>query len=244
MRAITKERSRAILAGTLELSGFDSLRSVSVTYIDLSALTVRDCPALTGLLQTASVVQGDIDITLAGGAKVNVLTDRTLRLAVLPCDYEGTELDFTLYMDVIDAPYDCIGLDLHPDDGQGGCLTLIHEPSVGRYYTGWTDSEGEHCWDYPIFMPFMGMDAIRGEYRYSAHSMIAGPGSSFGVSVIPGESAVVTEEDIEEAIRIVEEEFAANWWGCTLVEIGYAGDDFTAAMKPYGLAANADKVIY
>ena len=54
------------------------------------------------------------------------------------------------------------------------------------------------------------------------------PGDISNVRIIPCESSIFTEEEIMAAINVILEEFnSESWWGCTMVEIGYAGDEAT-----------------
>lgn len=42
--------------------------------------------------------------------------------------------------------------------------------------------------------------------------------------VIKIESGLYSDEEITAAVRVIEDEFAKNWTGCSLTKIGYAGD--------------------
>ena len=55
-------------------------------------------------------------------------------------------------------------------------------------------------------------------------------GNIEGVVVKNADSKIYSQEEIDAAIAIIEEDFAANFDQCTLKEIGYAGD---AALKDY-----------
>lgn len=56
-------------------------------------------------------------------------------------------------------------------------------------------------------------------------------------------SEMYTEEDIVSAVAIIEEEFKAEWQGCTLTEIYYAGDDNSKEYQDWADRNNADEVI-
>lgn len=45
------------------------------------------------------------------------------------------------------------------------------------------------------------------------------------VTIVPAESALYSQEDIDAAVDTAMEYFEENFKGCTLVKIGYAGDD-------------------
>ncbi len=231
------------LEGTLELGGFDSLQRVELNGVVLYGLTVRDCPKLERLIQNLTVINGDIDLTLSRGAVVDVCAGTRIKLTVLPCDYEGTALDFTLTADT-EYGGEQVGLLLRPDNGEAGCIFLVHKPAEGFYYTGWTDADGAVVEESLHLMPFAGLGSITGEYHFTAHSAPASMGNTDNVRILPGESSAVKQEDIAEAIGIVKEYFHEHFFGCTLVEIGYAGDAIVNANKPYSPYADADQLIY
>ncbi len=60
--------------------------------------------------------------------------------------------------------------------------------------------------------------------------------NSASVKNVP--SALYTEAEISDAVSVVLSEFAHSWKGCTLREIGYAGDEKTAAETEYYLQKN------
>lgn len=49
----------------------------------------------------------------------------------------------------------------------------------------------------------------------------------------PYESSVYSDEDIDSAIQKIVSEFEEGWEGCTLLEIGYAGDEKSLAELAY-----------
>lgn len=57
------------------------------------------------------------------------------------------------------------------------------------------------------------------------------------------QSDLYSADDINAAITVIEEEFAADWDKCTLKEIGYAGDDVVKKNKSYKDDYKADEVI-
>jgi len=63
------------------------------------------------------------------------------------------------------------------------------------------------------------------------------------INVINCESEIYTEDDIETAISVTEEYFEENFAGCTLTEIGYAGDDVSAEYQDWADRNEADEVI-
>ena len=56
-------------------------------------------------------------------------------------------------------------------------------------------------------------------------------------------SDIYSADDINAAITVIEEEFAANWDRCTLKEIGYAGDKVVKKNKSYKDDYKADEVM-
>ena len=52
-----------------------------------------------------------------------------------------------------------------------------------------------------------------------------------------------SEEDINSAITTITEEFEKDWKGCTLTEIYYAGDDYSADHQEWATRNDADEVI-
>ncbi len=68
-------------------------------------------------------------------------------------------------------------------------------------------------------------------------------GEGSHINVINCESEIYTEDDIEEAISVTEEYFKEEFQGCTLTEIGYAGDDVSAEYQDWADRNEADEVI-
>ena len=56
-------------------------------------------------------------------------------------------------------------------------------------------------------------------------------------------SELYSQEEIKSAIAVIEREFKANWNGCTLKEIYYAGDDVSTDHQDWADRNNADDVI-
>ena len=52
-------------------------------------------------------------------------------------------------------------------------------------------------------------------------------GKSDGLTIVPAESSLYTQEDISAAISTAVAYFNKEFKGCTLTEIGYAGDEMT-----------------
>lgn len=57
------------------------------------------------------------------------------------------------------------------------------------------------------------------------------------------ESKLYSQDEIRSAIAVIEREFKANWNGCTLKEIYYAGDDVSTDYQDWADRNNADDVI-
>ena len=56
-------------------------------------------------------------------------------------------------------------------------------------------------------------------------------------------SEIYSADDINSAVDTIEKEFDANWNGCTLTEIYYAGDDYCTDFQEFADRNNADEVI-
>ena len=57
------------------------------------------------------------------------------------------------------------------------------------------------------------------------------------------DSETYSADDINSAVDTIEKEFDANWNGCTLTEIYYAGDDYCTDFQEFADRNNADEVI-
>ena len=57
------------------------------------------------------------------------------------------------------------------------------------------------------------------------------------------DSEIYSADDINSAVDTIEKEFDANWNGCTLTEIYYAGDDYCTDFQEFADRNNADEVI-
>ena len=56
-------------------------------------------------------------------------------------------------------------------------------------------------------------------------------------------SEIYTEEEIEEAFDVVLKEFRREFDGCTLIEMGYAGDETRSEQKEWAAQYKADECI-
>ena len=56
-------------------------------------------------------------------------------------------------------------------------------------------------------------------------------------------SEIYTEEDIEEAFDVALKEFRREFDGCTLIEMGYAGDETRSEQKEWAAQYKADECI-
>lgn len=63
------------------------------------------------------------------------------------------------------------------------------------------------------------------------------------VKVLPYESEMYTDAEIEEAIDVTKDYFKKHFDGCKLLEITYAGDERTTAEKEFASRHNADELI-
>ena len=60
---------------------------------------------------------------------------------------------------------------------------------------------------------------------------------------IGAKSEIYTEEDINEAFDVALKDFRKNFDGCTLIEMGYAGDDTRSEQKEWAAQYKADECI-
>ena len=58
-------------------------------------------------------------------------------------------------------------------------------------------------------------------------------GNVSGVKIIPAASDIYTQKDISDAVSVIIREFAAGWSHCTLLSIGYIGDDYDKEVEPF-----------
>ncbi|WP_026511261.1 MULTISPECIES: hypothetical protein [unclassified Butyrivibrio] len=74
-------------------------------------------------------------------------------------------------------------------------------------------------------------------------SLCACNGNVKNVQTHEVQSKLYSQADIDSAIAIIKSEFAANWKGCTLTEIYYAGDDISKEYQDWADRNDADEVI-
>lgn len=60
---------------------------------------------------------------------------------------------------------------------------------------------------------------------------------------IGAKSEIYTEEEINEAFDVALKDFRKNFDGCTLIEMGYAGDDTRSEQKEWAAQYKADECI-
>lgn len=68
-------------------------------------------------------------------------------------------------------------------------------------------------------------------------------GNTENVKIKTVESNVYSQKDIDDAINTIIKEFKADWYGCTLTEIYYAGDEASSAYQDWADRNNADETI-
>ena len=76
-----------------------------------------------------------------------------------------------------------------------------------------------------------------------AFSLCACGGNVKNVQTHEVPSDIYSQTDIDSAIAVIKEEFKANWKGCTLTEIYYAGDDISKSYQDLADRNNADEAI-
>lgn len=64
-----------------------------------------------------------------------------------------------------------------------------------------------------------------------------------GVRVKNCYSAVYTEQEIQQAIRVILQDFRKGFAGCTLTVIGYAGDEKSISYMEYARQKGADQAL-
>ena len=68
-------------------------------------------------------------------------------------------------------------------------------------------------------------------------------GNTRGVRIGKTGSEIYSQADIDAAVRVILREFAANWQGCTLRTIDYAGDESLAGAADTAARYGAEEVI-
>ena len=76
-----------------------------------------------------------------------------------------------------------------------------------------------------------------------ALSLIACGGDVSDVKILECQSEIYTDEDIKEAIEVTKKYFKKEFSGCTLTEIGYAGDEKSLDYSEWAERNSADEVI-
>ena len=76
-----------------------------------------------------------------------------------------------------------------------------------------------------------------------AFSLCACGGNVKNVQTHEVQSELYSKADIDTAIEVIKKEFSANWKGCTLTEIYYAGDGISKSYHYWADRFNADEVI-
>lgn len=74
-------------------------------------------------------------------------------------------------------------------------------------------------------------------------SLCACGGNIKNVKTHAVESKSYTQKEIKDAIEVIKSEFKSSWNGCTLTEIYYAGDDYSADYQDWADRNNADEVL-
>ena len=72
--------------------------------------------------------------------------------------------------------------------------------------------------------------------------LTADVGGRINATILPAESSLYSEDDIDAAVETVLDYFSQNFKGCILTEIGYAGDD-EAAFREWAGNYDADEAI-
>lgn len=74
-------------------------------------------------------------------------------------------------------------------------------------------------------------------------SLCACGGNIKNVKTHAVKSKSYTQKEIKDAIEVIKSEFKSSWNGCTLTEIYYAGDDYSADYQDWADRNNADEVL-
>lgn len=73
--------------------------------------------------------------------------------------------------------------------------------------------------------------------------LIAGCGDVSKVIILPSDSQLYSQNEIDSAIKVTKSYFKRYFDGCTMTELTYAGDEITNAHKEFATRHNADEVI-
>lgn len=225
--------SNLLSSGTLALTDMDALTDVEfATCWTCYFLKISGCPNLKtvkgdryaddimhyGIITPNA--QFDAVITLDSPAETAISAGRRLALTVLPSEKDGRNYD--LRLNVTRSGNGSVAVDM-----KDGVLILSAFPGEDMGFTGWYDADGDLLSESPSYALFDGSADLVGEYEIVAHfaQLPHPPGDISNVRILPFESEIFTDEEIMAAINVILEEFnSESWWGCTMVEIGYAGD--------------------
>ncbi|MBQ2110929.1 MAG: hypothetical protein II191_04200 [Clostridia bacterium] len=231
------------LAGSLDLSGMDELMLVRLWSMVFDDLTVSADPKL-----------GDLRMWRGANTRNRTIVDLELLPAFDLCSrsrclvvYSGGPIDGKPFDFTIDLTAEGDGsVGVWCTGSPGNELNLGGGAAEGMYCDGFYDANGERALEYSeghYSMNPNNPEGLEGEFVYTVRFLPADPGNTENVRIIPKESELFTEEEIAEAIEVVLADFRKDWWGCTLTEIGYAGDDAVRAYQPYSPWTNGERMI-
>ncbi|MBQ3938547.1 MAG: hypothetical protein II724_04295 [Clostridia bacterium] len=231
-----------VLAGSLDLSCMDALAVVRLRKLEFDDFTVSADPMLGELKMWDTTTRGETIVSLDTliAAELGSLSHAKLTYSGGPV--MGKPFDFT-----IDLTAEGDGSVWIESSGSPDWELYVRAAAVpGSYYAGLYDGSGTLIDDSPMLglaLNYQNPDGFEGEYNYTVKFLPADPGSTENVRIIPKESELFTEEEIEAAIEVVLADFRAGWWGCTLTEIGYAGDDKVRKYQPYSPWTNGERMM-
>ncbi|MBR6006661.1 MAG: hypothetical protein IK064_03450, partial [Clostridia bacterium] len=226
--------SNLLSQGTLALTDMEALTDVEfATGWHCYFLEISGCPNLKSVIGDRYVddyyggvipnAQFDAAVTLDSPAEIALSAGRKLALTVLPGEKDGRRYD--LRLNVTRSGKGSVAVDM-----KDGVLTLSAFPGDDMGFAGWYDESGNLLSEEQSWTLYDGTRDLIGEHSIKAHfeQLPHPPGDISNVRIIPCESSIFTEEEIMDAINVILREFnSESWWGCTMVEIGYAGDEET-----------------
>ena len=244
---------RAALSGRLELTGMPELEKVYLGKLVLDDIVISAVPQLSSLQFNQTTTRSETVVSLDILDELYIESAQHCRLVYSGGPISGKPFDFTI--DLSTAGGGTVGIyslggalenEQNYAEGSSDKVVVMCGAYEGMYFDNLYDANGApadaEATPHYCLNPGDG-EGLEGEFIYKAVFLPAAPGNTENVRIIPKESALFTEEEIAEAIEVVLADFRKDWWGCTLTEIGYAGDDAVRSYQPYSPWTNGERMM-
>ena len=244
---------RAALSGRLELTGMPELEKVYLGKLVLDDIVISAVPQLSSLQFNQTTTRSETVVSLDILDELYIESAQHCRLVYSGGPISGKPFDFTI--DLSTEGGGTVGIYSHGKalekeqnhaEGSSDKVVVMCGAYEGMYFDNLYDANGApadaEATPHYCLNPGEG-EGLEGEFIYKAVFLPAAPGNTENVRIIPKESELFTEEEIAEAIEVVLADFREDWWGCTLTEIGYAGDDAVRAYQPYSPWTNGERMM-